>query len=66
MPVSKSRREVYGIDKEDTNTYLRLLALKSNRDGAPAMLGDVITDARQDFEPSGDVVCCSKYECCWI
>ena len=43
----------YGFPEEDTNSYLPLIALKSDRDGAPAMLGDVVTDARDQFTQSG-------------
>jgi SecD/SecF fusion protein len=35
---------------------LYLLAAKGNRDGTPALTGDVITDARQDFEQNNSAV----------
>ncbi len=36
--------------KPDENGILLLFAAKSNRDGEPVLSGDVITDARQDFD----------------
>ncbi len=47
-------KATFGISEDDTNSYVPLLALKSNRDGAPSMLGDVITDARQQYTQTGD------------
>ena len=44
----------FGIAEDDTNSYVPLLALKSDRAGTPAMLGDVITDARQQYTQTGD------------
>ncbi len=32
---------------------LELIALKTSRDGGPAMLGDVVVDARQDYDEHG-------------
>ncbi len=43
----------YGFPKDDNNDYVPLIALKTNRDGTPAMLGDVVTDARSQFTQSG-------------
>ncbi len=42
--------------KPTDNGYLYLLAAKGNRDGTPALTGDVITDARQDFEQNNQAV----------
>ena len=44
----------FGIPEDDASNYVPLLALKSDRAGAPAMLGDVITDARQQYTQTGD------------
>lgn len=56
IPISEEEKvKYYGLPESDNNTYVRLLALKSDRDGAPAMRGDVVTDARQDYTPAGDV-----------
>ncbi|MFA8299462.1 MAG: protein translocase subunit SecDF [Hyphomicrobiales bacterium] len=43
--------------KADNNNrgYLELVALKKGRDGGPSMEGDVITDARQDYDQNGRV-----------
>jgi SecD/SecF fusion protein len=39
---------------DDKNTYFRLIALKStSRDGKAPLTGDVITDARQDYDQMG-------------
>ena len=43
----------YGFPEDDTNSYFPLIALKTNREGTPAMLGDVVTDARSQFTQSG-------------
>lgn len=40
---------------EDKGEFFQLYALKSNRDGNPAMEGDVITDARPARQPSGEM-----------
>ena len=45
-------------NKPDANTpdYLQLVALKvTTRDGQPPLSGDVITDARQDYDQNGGV-----------
>ncbi len=42
--------------KPTENGLLYLLAAKGNRDGTPALTGDVITDARQDFEQNNSAV----------
>ncbi len=44
----------FGISEDDTHDYVPLLALKSDREGTPAMLGDVITDARQQYSQVGE------------
>jgi len=44
----------YGIAEDDVNKYVPLYALKSDREGAPAMLGDVLTDANQEYTQVGD------------
>jgi len=44
----------FGIPEDDINKYVPLYALKSDRDGTPAMLGDVLTDARQQYTQVGD------------
>ncbi|NQY29816.1 MAG: protein translocase subunit SecDF [Flavobacteriaceae bacterium] len=44
----------FGIAEDDINKYVPLYALKSDREGAPAMLGDVLTDARQQYTQVGD------------
>ena len=39
---------------DEAGNYYRLIALKANtRDGRPPLTGDVITDARQDFDQMG-------------
>ncbi|MFD0965070.1 protein translocase subunit SecDF [Pseudofulvibacter geojedonensis] len=56
LPVSdKDRKDRYGLAETDVNDYVRLLALKSDKDRNPAMLGDVVTDARQDFTNAGEI-----------
>jgi len=47
LPLTELEKKNYKLPEE--GKYVNLLALKSDRDGTPAMLGDVITDARQDF-----------------
>ena len=42
--------------KPTENGILYLLAAKGNREGTPALTGDVITDARQDFEQNNSAV----------
>ncbi len=42
------RWTVKGIDEKDT--YYQLVALKSGKGGRAAMAGDVVTDARDDFD----------------
>ncbi len=42
--------------KPTENDILYLLAAKGNREGTPALTGDVITDARQDFEQNNSAV----------
>ena len=44
----------FGIPEDDVNKYVPLYALKSDRAGTPAMLGDVLTDARQQYTQVGD------------
>jgi len=44
----------FGIPEDDASKYVPLYALKSDREGAPAMLGDVLTDARQQYTQVGD------------
>ncbi len=47
-------KAAYGFAEDDANKYVPLYALKSNRNQEPAMLGDVLTDARQQFTQLGD------------
>ncbi len=44
----------FGFAEDDASKYVPLYALKSDRVGAPAMLGDVLTDARQQYTQLGD------------
>jgi SecD/SecF fusion protein len=42
--------------REDNSNVLELLALKkTTRDGSAPLTGEVITDARQDYDPNGNV-----------
>ena len=44
------------FDSKNGGSTLELIALKvSSRDGTAALGGDVIVDARQDYEPSGRI-----------
>jgi len=47
-------KAAFGIAEDDVNKYVPLYALKSDRAGAPAMLGDVLTDATQQYTQTGD------------
>lgn len=42
--------------KPTDGNYLYLLAAKGNREGKPALTGDVVTDARQDFDQGNSAV----------
>ncbi|AEV32429.1 protein-export membrane protein, SecD/SecF family [Owenweeksia hongkongensis DSM 17368] len=42
--------------KSTDGNYLYLLAAKGNREGTPALAGDVVTDARQDFDQGNSAV----------
>jgi len=44
----------FGIAADDVSKYVPLYALKSDREGTPAMLGDVLTDAKQQYSQVGD------------
>jgi len=47
-------KATFGIAEDDVNKYVPLYALKSDRVGTPAMLGDVLTDAKQQYTQVGD------------
>ena len=51
--MTQEDKSRYGFPEEDNSDYYPLIALKSDRDGAAAMLGDVVTDARDQFTQSG-------------
>jgi SecD/SecF fusion protein len=51
---TNSDKAGFGLTEDDANKYVPLYALKSDRENAPAMLGDVLTDARQQFTQVGD------------
>ena len=53
LKFSERERARFGLT-DATEDFVPLYALKSDREGAPAMVGDVITDARQQYTPVGE------------
>jgi len=49
-----SDKAAFNIAEDDVNKYVPLYAIKSDREGNPAMLGDVLTDAKQEYTQVGD------------
>lgn len=49
MKLMWGNKAMQGADKEETN-YFELHAIKSSREGRPALDGEVITSARQQFD----------------